>query len=412
MQNVRVSLLKLMMYPESDERSDDTVGVDNFQPGEELDGKLSSDPSQQKLPRTILEVNEALIEEGTLVEAACNQQLFSFVPDMIFQELVKEYKHAEKLYGQTIIRQLTGYDPRYVEKNIRVPEFQRELEQGLHERIEGLKDKGVLRGDGSLQKDAIDAAALLMIAEEFDAVDRSFSSYGQTVRLESDKEGEPTSIRPFKHDRYKDIALKQSITKAIKRNHSKLRMDDVVAVDRESRQKINVVYALDVSGSMKGDKLTIAKKAGVSLAHRAIRDRNNVGLVLFGSQIEKVVPLTKDFFSFVRPMIAALPGNETDIALAISSSTKLLFGSKGIRHVVIITDGLQTTSKTPEGEVFKQVMIAKEEGLSISVVGIDLDDIGLEFARRLVDLSKGRLYAVQNTDDIGGIVITDYAKLL
>ena len=74
-------ILTTPTFPDSDEKAEETAHVDQLQDGEQLDGKLESNPTEERLPRSIIEVNNALIEEGTLVEAACNQQLFSFVPD-------------------------------------------------------------------------------------------------------------------------------------------------------------------------------------------------------------------------------------------------------------------------------------------------------------------------------------------
>ena len=59
----------------------------------------------------------------------------------MFKELVSNYKNAKKLYGETLIRELSGYDPRYVDKNVKIPEFQRELQKKLKDKAEELKEK-------------------------------------------------------------------------------------------------------------------------------------------------------------------------------------------------------------------------------------------------------------------------------
>ena len=391
----------------------DELSIDKMDKADQLDGNLETNPEDEHLAHSVVDVDVDSIDEGMVVEEAFNNNMGSFMPDMMFKDLVNNFKNAKKLYGETIIRELSGYDPRYIDKNVNIPEFQRELQKRLQDKADDLQDKGIMKANGTFTKDALNLAALFMIREEFDATQGPSSTFGHHVQKANDAHGDKSTVRPYrKGDAYKNLAAKQSAKLAIRRGHTSLNSLDLVSYDRESRQEINIVYALDTSGSMKGEKIRLAKRAGVSLAHRAIRDNNKVGLVLFGSTIEKRVPLTKDFYSFVRPMITSFPGNETDIALAIKSALYQLKNAKGIKHIVILTDGLHTTSKSPKSTVLEQVMIAKEDDVTISLVGISLDETGLVLAREIVDIANGRLYAVADVADVGAIIIGDYDSLL
>ena len=377
-----------------------------------MDGSLDSQPDKERLAHTVLDVDTDSIEEGMLVQEAFNRSLSTFLPDMMFKELVTNYKNAKKLYGQTIIRELTGYDSRYVDKNIKIPEFQRELQKRLKDKADELHEEGILTKGGQFTKDSLIAAALFMIDEEFKQAPLGYSSYGEPSPKAANNQGERSDVRKYKKgDPYKDLAVRQSISRALKRGRTELSSNDLHSYDRESRQKINIIYALDTSGSMKGDKIRLAKKAGVSLAHRAIHDHNEVGLILFGHKIQTKVELTKDFFTFVQPLATCIPSNETDLGLAIETGIELLQGVTGIKHIVLLTDGLHTTSKDPRKAVMEQVGLAQHQDISISVVGINLDTLGLEMAEDIVDMSQGNLYAVQDLKDVGGIIIADYAQL-
>lgn len=412
-----------MMSPskESDTEADVTnadmpenrdVGVNRLEEGDQLDGHVATDPEDTKLPHSVLDVDMDVIDEGMLVDAAFNSNVGSFLPSQVFESMVKDYKNAQKLFGPTLIRELSGYDPRYVDKNIRIPEFQRELQKKLRDRFDELVDKGVLNKGGGVSDHALDIATLFLIDEEFKTKDHESSSFGEHVHFSHDKTGHRSTVRAYNNsDPFRDIAIRASITRSIKRGHVKIHPGDLHAYDRESRQQVNVVYALDTSGSMKGEKMRMAKKAGVSLAYRAIRDHNKTGLVLFGSSVEKRVFLTNDFWSFVRPLAQCTPSQETDLALAVEAAHRLLDDAKGIKHIVLITDGLHTRSDDSR-VVLDQVSIATSDNISISVVGINFDEQGLQLARTIVDISGGNLYSVKNADEVGGIVIGDYASLL
>jgi Mg-chelatase subunit ChlD len=397
-------------------KADDTVNsLDKLNKGDELDGKLEQNlkDDHERLAHTVLNADLQNIDEGMIVQEAFNQNIGSFMPDMMFAQMVDNYKNAKKLYGNTLIRELSGYDPRFVEKNVKIPEFQRELKKRLKDSATKLEEKNIITAKGQFTKEALLSAALFLIDEEFQEQKGQTSSFGEHVHFASDNQGEKSVSRPYKKgDKYKDIAIKEAIKTAIRRGHKTIQEEDLFTYERESRQQINIIYALDVSGSMKGEKLKLAKKAGVALAHKAIKDRNSVGLVLFGSEIQDKVPLTNDLFSFVSPLTKILPGAETDLGLAILTSSQLLESAKGIKHIIILTDALHTTSKDPKKAVLEQVAIASHQNISISIVGVNLDDTGMQLAQSIVDLSKGRLHGVVEAKDIGGVIIADYERLL
>ncbi|MGE0793594.1 MAG: VWA domain-containing protein [Candidatus Woesearchaeota archaeon] len=331
---------------------------------------------------------------------------------MMFEQMVNNYQNAEKLFGQTMIRELTGYDPKYLDKNVKIPEFQRELKKRIKDKVDELKDKKLLKESGIITTTGLDAAALFLINEEFEQTKSGFSNFGEHIHAIADLSGDRTQIKPYKKgDKYKDLAVKQTITRAIKRGRKQILPVDLQTFEREAQQNINIIYAIDASGSMRGEKLRLAKKAGVSLAHKALKDRNKIGLVVFGSDIEDKVYLTSDFLSFVRPLTKITPHQETNIALAIEKSSELLDKAKGIKHIVILTDGLHTTSDNPEKEVLEKVLTSANQNITISVVGINLDEKGLKMAQQIVDNSKGNLYAVKDLEDMRSVIIADYNAL-
>jgi Mg-chelatase subunit ChlD len=331
---------------------------------------------------------------------------------MFFEQMVKNFKNAEKLFGQTMIRELTGYDSKYIDKNAKIPEFQRELKKRIKDKIDELKEKGLVKESGLITTDGLDTAALFLINEEFEKTKNSISSMGEHISSASSNIGDKSDVRLYKKgDKYRDLAVKATITRAIKRGHNKIQDVDLHTYEREDRQKVNIIYAIDASGSMRGEKLGLAKKSGVSLANKAIRDSNKIGLIVFGSEIDSKVHLTNNFYSFVKPLTRVTPGQETDIALAIEKSIELLHNANGIKHIVLLTDGIHTTSQDPEKEVLTQVYKASQEGITISVVGIELDKNGLSLAQKIVDNSKGNLYSVKNLNDMQGVIIADYSYI-
>ena len=238
--------------------------LSNVEKLEELEGSLKRQTEEDKLMHSVIEGDKDALEEGKMLQDSFNRGVGAFVPDLMFEQFVDNYKLAKKLYGETIIRAVSGYDSSYVEKNIKIPEFQRDIKDNMKQKIKEMKNKGLLEDDGSIAHKGIELASLSLYIEEIDELHAT----GLLGEKMSDKEAHYGSVFGFrdyrKGDRYKDIAPRKSVKKAIRRGHTKLQFADLKTFVRRSKGKSYVVYALDASGSMKGNKINVCKKAGVA----------------------------------------------------------------------------------------------------------------------------------------------------
>ena len=118
--------------------------VSSLESIQELTGKVGSDFSDKKLMHSVLEGDKQKIEDGKLISESINQGIGSFTPDLMFENLVKDYSIANKIYGEAIIRRIAGYDPRYVKKNLHIPEFRRELKAKIYTNMKkaGIRSHG------------------------------------------------------------------------------------------------------------------------------------------------------------------------------------------------------------------------------------------------------------------------------
>ena len=66
---------------------------------EEIKGKLGFQRIEDKLMHSVLENDKETIEKGKIINDAINQGMNSFTPDLLFQQLVKNYSIAKHIYG-------------------------------------------------------------------------------------------------------------------------------------------------------------------------------------------------------------------------------------------------------------------------------------------------------------------------
>ena len=389
------------MYPETDQ-----LELKDKEAVEELQGKLDKQDEEDKLLHSVIENDSEAIEQGKIINESFNQGMSSFTPDMMYEKLVQNYAAAEQIYGEKLIRLVTGYDPGYVRKNIRIPEFQRELKAALTRKAQQLRRSGNFSGEGTITSQGIELASLVLYAEEVDHL-MPKGNLGSKEHKERSMYGDVVDVREFrKHDRYRDIDIKKTVKRSIRRGHTKLMPIDLTMAERKAKGNIEIMYAIDASGSMRGKKLEMAKRAGVALAFNAIQHRDKVGIVVFGTTIKDEVQPTRDLMQIVRRLTTVIASQETNFASSIERAIELFSTRTVTKHMVLLTDGVPTSGDAPDEDALRAVSHAVAQGITISVVGIGLDDS--ELGKRMVEIGRGRLHIVQNLDNIDKVILEDY----
>lgn len=385
--------------------------VKEFSKADELTGKLAFQQLEDKFMHSVLENDKKTIDSGKLISDAVNQGMSSFSPDLMFEQMVKSYQLAKQIYGESIIRLVSGYEPDYVKKNIGIPEFQKELRQKIQEKIQELKDEGFLFKDDTLSEKGIELASLVLYFQELDKIVPK-GSLGEKTSKKAFIYGDKENSRQYKRgDRYRDIALKKSVKLAVRRGHSKFYNKDLQVYEKQSKGQAYIVYALDASGSMKGRKIEACKKAGIALAYKALSEKDKVGLIVFGSEVKEIVQPTSDFTQLLKEITRVKASKETDIVATLRKSIEMFPNEEITKHLILLTDALPTKGDEPEKSTLEEASAARSKGITISLVGINLDEKGRKLAEKIVEIGEGHLYVVRNLENVDQIVLEDYYRV-
>lgn len=397
-----MNLLKVVVYFSTEQE------FKELSKAEEAEGKLSTSLEDNKLMHSVLNSDKKTIDQGNLIEEAINRGIGAFTPDLMFEQLVKNFQITKQIYGEKIIRLIAGYNPDYIERNLGIPEFRKELKEKVINNIQDLKDKKLVDKEGVISDKGIELASIVLYAQEIDNIVPK-GLLGKKISKELAHYGERTESRMFrKGDRYKDISLKQSVRLAVKRGHSKILSSDLRTNLRRKRGSICLIYAIDASASMKGKKIETTKKAGVALAYKAINNHDKVGLVVFGTEVKDFVIPTLDFGLVLNKITRAKVGMQTDFTNTIKKSVELFPKERITKHLIILTDALPTVGEKPEKETLEAVSIARSNNITVSIIGISLDEKGKTLAEKIVGLGEGRLYVVRDLENLDKIVLEDY----
>lgn len=405
-----------MIPPDSEEKLEElgdekVASIDQGEKAEEMSGKMKSQNEEDKLMHSVLENDQDTIDFGKLLSDSFNQGMGSFTPNMMFEQMVKNFSTAKKLYGQTMIRQLTGYDPDYVQKNIKIPEFAREIEKKIKDKIMKMKKEKLLDKEGDITDKGLELASLVMYVEELDKIEPK-GFYGEKTHKKKSRYGMADDDRNYKKgDLYRDIAVRKTIKTAARRGHSKIVKEDLKVYEKKSKAHIYIIFGLDASGSMKGDKISLSKKAGIALAYKAIQEKDKVGMIAFGSDIKEKVEPTHDFMQIIKEITKVKASNETNLQKVIEEAIKMFPETDATKHLILLTDALPTMGDNPEKEVLDSVSNAKNHKITISLVGINLDDKGRILGEKIVELGNGKFYVCTDASELDQIVLEDYYNL-
>lgn len=347
------------------------------------------------------------VKQGKIIEENLNQGNTVFIPDLFFLNLMNSVSLAKQLYGERLITLITGHTPSYIEKNKNIPEFSKELKQAIKECAQELNEGQFVKEDGTITQKGIGLAANLLYYQELEKL--TAKGYTGKKKKKKSNSGEVIEFRQYKTgDGYQDIAFKKTVRTAVKRQHKTIAKQDLQSETRSQKGKITVVYALDASASMKGSKLEASKKAGIALAYGAITEKDEVGLVVFGSTVKDTVEATQDFQQLLLQITKVTASKQTNFPAMITKAIELFTNANTTKHLVVITDALPTYGSKPEQETLEAVSLARAHGITVSLVGISLTQQGKKLAEQIVRIGEGRLYTVQETEDLDLLILEDY----
>lgn len=385
--------------PEADEPNDSV---------EELDGKMGNDLFDQRIMHTVMQAKDETISDGKLVNSSMNQGINSFTPSAIMKNLVQNYNMAKKMYGERFLKAATDLEADYIERNIKIPEFQSELSDRIQGKYKELKDKGLINKDGSFTDKAIKISSLALYMDELEHL-LPKGLYGEYKENKKSPYGERADIRSYrKGDPFRNISIRSSIQRAVKKGKSVVSTDDLMVRERKAKGKISIIYAIDASGSMKGRKLESAKRAGVALSYNAMHNKDEVGLIVFSTDITSEIAPTNDFLRLLYSINTIKAKGQTDMSSMIRRSAELFDSGERTKHLIILSDALPTSGEDPNKKTLEAVNEACANGVTISLVGIKLGKKGLDLAKKIVEIGDGKLYTIKDLDEIEHVILQDY----
>lgn len=174
----------------------------------------------------------------------------------------------------------------------------------------------------------------------------------------------------------------------------------------------NLVFLLDVSGSMSSpDKLPLVK-AGMKLLTETLRPEDRVGIVVYAGAAGLVLPMTPgdDRDAIIRAIDGLQPGGSTNGAEGIELAYALAeegASPKTISRVILATDGDFNVGVTSEGELVRLIEKEREKGIFLTVLGFGTGNLKDSTMEKLADHGNGNYAYVDSIEEAHKILVRE-----
>ncbi|WP_148688475.1 AAA family ATPase [Methanopyrus sp. SNP6] len=340
-------------------------------------------------------------------------------PDQLAESLVTSAAYVKGKYGRRFIEEITGWSYDEIASQQHDYSLIDELEEEIRKRLEVLQELGFVRpsyqGGVSLTLKGRELAAFSALIEELEAFEGTEFGHHAAKRLSERGTGGRGYPREYRRgDPYTNLDVRGSLRTAVRRGRREILPEDLRSFDREEEVGLDIVYVIDTSGSMSGDRIDAAKRAAIALAHFSVKAGDRVGIVGFNTKAKIIVDITSDVEGIITKVMSLKPGGATDIGEAIRVGTEL-FRRCGRPdrdwHMILLTDGVPTKGEPdPETKALSEATAASRMGVTISVIGIKLPEEGIRLIEHIAGISGGRSHHITDPEELTLVTLNEYRR--
>jgi Ca-activated chloride channel family protein len=165
-------------------------------------------------------------------------------------------------------------------------------------------------------------------------------------------------------------------------------------VETKDRPPANLVFLVDVSGSMNDPKKLPLVKEAMRLLVGKLRPDDHVAIVTYAGQSGLALPSTPVARSreILEALEALSPGGSTNGAMGIQLAydiAKANFVADGLNRVILCTDGDFNVGVSSEGELTRLVGEKAKSGVFLTVLGFGMGNLKDSTLEKLADTGNG-----------------------
>lgn len=188
-------------------------------------------------------------------------------------------------------------------------------------------------------------------------------------------------------------------------------------IAKEARKAANLVFVIDVSGSMDMDNRLGLVKRSLHLLVDQLEEKDKVAIVTYGSEARQVLPPTSAFSK--ERILSAIDGLTTEGATNAEAGLRLGYKiaaqnlrEGGINRVVLCSDGVANSGLTTAGGLLDTIKSERERGITISTVGFGMGNYNDVLMEKLAQGGNGNYHYVDRLDQARKVFVENLTGTL
>ncbi len=189
------------------------------------------------------------------------------------------------------------------------------------------------------------------------------------------------------------------------------------AVSEATRQPLNLVFLVDVSGSMQPDNRLPLIKTGLTLLANSLTKDDKVSIVTYAGSAGVVLPATSG--ADVRTILKAVDrlsangstNGGSGIQLAYDAA-KAGFVRGGVNRVILCTDGDFNVGVTNRDELVRMVQTQAKQGIFLTVLGVGEDNLKDATMELLADKANGNYHYIDTSAEARKVLVEQMSATL
>jgi Ca-activated chloride channel homolog len=186
-------------------------------------------------------------------------------------------------------------------------------------------------------------------------------------------------------------------------------------IDESDAPPRNLVFLLDVSGSMSSpDKLPLVKE-GLALLAERLRPEDRVGIVVYAGAAGLVLEPTSDRGAVLEALGRLEAGGSTNGAQGIQLAYDLAaknFRRDGVNRVVLASDGDFNVGTTSQDELVRLIEKEREKGVFLTVLGFGTGNLKDSTMELLADKGNGNYAYIDSLDEAEKVLVREAGSTL
>ncbi len=183
------------------------------------------------------------------------------------------------------------------------------------------------------------------------------------------------------------------------------------------RPSSNLVFLLDVSGSMSSsDKLPLLK-SGLLMLTNQMTEKDKITIVVYAGAAGLILPPTSgnDKSKIQSALMRLNAGGSTagskGIQLAYEMAEKA-FVKGGINRVILATDGDFNVGITNHSQLIKLIEQKRKSGIALTVLGFGMGNLNDHTMEQLANKGNGNYFYVDNLNEARKVLVTELGSTL